>query len=123
MNCKIACMSLMTVLMFTLNSYAGTNTNTTASAKSPAAIKIEKIVFEGGDGSSMERAVLVKNAKGEEDGVASEYQWIRNVHPGWQTGNQALQTVNGKSYDRLECRTPKGETKTVYFDITELFGK
>ena len=102
---------------------AGTNTNATTTGNSPSLIKIGKFVFEGGDGSSIEQAVLIKNAKDEEEGVNAEAKWISKVHPGWKKGNQALLSEKGRSYDRIEYATPKGETKTACFDITEFFGK
>lgn len=91
--------------------------------KLPEPIKIGKIVFEGGDGSSMEKAVIIKNAKNEEEGVESEVLWMKKVHPGWRKGNQALLIKKGKSYDRIEYSSPDGKTMTVFFDITEFFGK
>ena len=78
---------------------------------------------EGGDGSSIERAVVIKNAKNEVEGVDAEAKWVRKVHPGWRKGNQALMNKKGKSYDRIDYMTPDGETKTLYFEITDFFGK
>ena len=39
-------------------------------------LKIGKLVFEGGDGSSMEKAVVIRNAKSELEGVGAEAKWI-----------------------------------------------
>ena len=85
--------------------------------------KIGNLIFEGGDGSSIEQAVIIRNAKDESEGVDAESQWISKVHPGWSKGDQALLSKKGKSYDRIEYTTPKGKTQTVFFDITEFFGK
>ena len=123
MRCRIVTVSLLMLGMLVVRSDAGTNTNQTASAVSPSPLKFGAIVFAGGDGSSIEQAVLIRNAKGEEEGVAAESHWVRTVHPGWRKGDQALLSDKGRSYDRIEYRTPKGETKTLYFDITDFFGK
>ena len=91
--------------------------------KAPEPIKIGHLVFEGGDGSSMEQAVVIKHAKNEEEGVEAEAKWIKKVHPGWRKGKQALMGKNGKDYDRIEYETPDGKTAVIYFDITDFFGK
>ena len=53
----------------------------------------------------------------------AEARWIRKTHPGWRKGGQALLGDKGKSYDRIEYATPDGKTKTIFFDITDFFGK
>jgi hypothetical protein len=99
---------------------AATNTNATVKARAP--IKIGKLVFEGGEGSSMEEAVVIKNAKTEEEGVEAEVKWVKKVHPKWAKGAQAVLNHTGKYYDRIEYSTPEG-IKFIFFDITEFFGK
>jgi hypothetical protein len=42
--------------------------------------------------------------------------------PGFVKGTQALMNSGGKSYDRIEITTREGK-KTIYFDITDFFGK
>lgn len=80
------------------------------------------ISYAGGDGSSLEKAILIKGAKGESDGVQTEYDWLAKYMPGWQATNQTLITKNGRAYDVLDV-TKSGAKKAVYFDITEYFGK
>ena len=87
-------------------------------------LKIGNVVFEGGDGTTIEKAVIIKNAKGEMEGIEAESKWIRKIHPGWIKGIQALLNEKGKFYDRIEYKTPpSGETKVIFFDITDFFGK
>ena len=119
----IAALCALISLALVATSSAATNKLSRAAAKSSTPVKIGKLVFEGGDGSSMEKAVVIKNAKGEEEGVAAEDKWIKKVHPGWKKGAQALLNDNGKNYDRIEYATAKGETKTIFFDISDFFGK
>ena len=92
-------------------------------AKEKKPLKIGKITFEGGDGSSIEQAVVIKGAKGEMEGVEAESKWVKKMHQDWTKGGQALMSKDGKSYDKIEYTTAKGETKTLYFDITDFFGK
>jgi len=85
---------------------------------------LDTIVFEGGDGTSKKEAVVIKtNIKYR--GVHSEYEWMNKMHPGWRLIKQILHPggETGKSYDVFEYVTLDGETKNVYFDITDFFGK
>lgn len=115
--------ALLAAVLFAAATHGATNTNSVLKGKVPEPIKIGHLVFEGGDGSSIEQAVVIENAKNEEEGVDAEAKWIRKVHPGWRKGNQALLNEKGKSYDQIEYATPDGKTMTVYFDITDFFGK
>ncbi len=98
-------------------------TELAAPAKDKKPLKIGKITFEGGDGSSIETAVVIKGAKDTEEGIEAEAKWVRKVHRNWTKGTQALLDQNGRKYDRIEYSTPEGGTKTIYFDITDFFGK
>ena len=113
----------MVAALMAVSSYAATNTVAAAVVtNAPPVVKIGKLVFEG-EGISIEKAVIVKNAKNETEGVAAESKWVRKVHPGWMKGDQALLENNGKYYDRIEYQTSDGKTETIFFDITEFFGK
>lgn len=89
-------------------------------AMAPAAIA--EITYGGGDGSSVEEAVIILGATGESDGVPAEYQWIDKTYPGAEVEGQALLDDNGRVYDLLTL-TIEGKPVEVYFDITEYFGK
>ena len=78
--------------------------------------------YSGGDGSSLEQAVVIKGAKDEEAGVAAERTWMEQRYPGFHKGQQALLGAGGKHYDEIRITTREGH-KTVYFDITDFFGK
>ncbi len=110
------------VVLLTSYPMGGLATDPSGASKANV-LKIGNIVYEGGDGSSIEKAVIIKNAKNTMEGVRAESDWIAKVHPGWKKGNQALISHNGRHYDRIQYTTPSGETKTIYFDITEFFGK
>jgi hypothetical protein len=78
--------------------------------------------FSGGDGSSPEKAVIV-HARSESVGIRAEYEWIRQHWPGSRRGKQALLGKNNRFYDSLTITDSAGQERTVYFDITEYFGK
>jgi hypothetical protein len=68
------------------------------------------------DGSSPEKAVAVGS-------IAEEYAWMQRHCPGFLPEMQSLQEIDGKPYDVLTWRNAKGETRTVYFDISGFYGK
>lgn len=81
-----------------------------------------QIQFLGGDGSSLAQAILIHGAKGEVDGVQSEYDWLAQNRPGWRAKAQALIVNGARKYDVLHIA--KGSQSTdLFFDITEYFGK
>jgi hypothetical protein len=78
--------------------------------------------FAGGDGSSTEKAVIIK-APDEKAGIRAEYAWIESKHPKWMLKRQSLLNVGGKFYDRMDIQSPQGESAILYFDISAFFGK
>lgn len=80
------------------------------------------ITFTGGDGSSLAAAIHIVGAVGEDDGVASEYQWIGAHRPGAKVLLQALVMDGGRAYDILTIRDGAASER-VFFDITDYFGK
>ena len=46
-------------------------------------------------------SLKIVGARGEFDGVASEYEWIRTERPGWKPKSQALIGDEHKQYDLL----------------------
>jgi hypothetical protein len=81
------------------------------------------ITFTGGDGTSIENAVIIKGARNTREGIRAEAIWILKNHANWRKDRQALLTpAGGKIYDRIEYVTPTGRS-AIYFEITEFFGK
>jgi uncharacterized membrane protein YkoI len=74
------------------------------------------------DGSNYEKAIVIK-AKNEAKGVAEEYKWLREQYPGYKLIEQSLSSEGKKHYDILKIQTKDGEEKSIYFDITNFFGK
>ncbi|MBI2963673.1 MAG: hypothetical protein HYY35_07950 [Deltaproteobacteria bacterium] len=79
------------------------------------------VVFAGGDGSSCESAVLIRGARGEFEGVASEYRWLSERHPGWNLTEQSLLKSGERRYDVLDFTTADGRPQRVCFDISEFY--
>ena len=68
------------------------------------------------DGSSFEKAVIVKN-------VSEEYKFAKKNCTNCEFIAQYLLFENKKPFDLLEYKNLKGETINFYFDISEFFGK
>ena len=98
-------------------------TVTPAKDSKPASKPIAGVSFAGGDGSSIEKAIIIK-APSEFVGVRGEYDWIKKNRPGWQLEEQkTVHTRDNRMYDKMNFRTPDRQRTTLYFDITDFFGK
>ena len=71
----------------------------------------------------METAIVIRGAKGSIEGIVAESLWVAKRHPDWRKDSQALLNNGGKVYDRIGYLTAAGERKTLFFDITDFFGK
>jgi hypothetical protein len=78
--------------------------------------------YAGGDGSSLHEAVVI-HARTEPDGIRAERAWIKEHWSGARPGVQALMMNDGRRYDSLTIIDASGKKHTLYFDITEFFGK
>lgn len=102
-------------------------TDTRSPAPTGLPTQAGSIRFRGGDGSSEAQAIVIEGARGEQDGVASEYAWLDQVYGSRLRGayrvlQQALRSSGGKHFDVLTVES-KGTTRDVWFDITAYFGK
>lgn len=84
--------------------------------------RIDRAGSAGNKGSSFEKAVVI-NAATEMAGVPAEYEWLKSRYPGYKIKSQKMVMHNEKPYDLLTIITQQGEEKTIYFDISSLFGK
>ena len=74
-------------------------------------------------GLTVETAIILEGATNELNGVQAEHVYTSKRYPGWKWRMQSLMNVGEKHYDIIELAGQKGETKTIYFDITSWFGK
>jgi hypothetical protein len=73
-------------------------------------------------GLSCNSAIVIA-ATTEQTGIAEENAWIKENYPGAAKVGQALTTCNGKSADQVDIETANGRKVSVYFDISNFFGK
>ena len=74
------------------------------------------------DGSSFENAIIIKEHS-ESKGVDAEYIWLHENFPGYKLIGQYLLNNNKKPFDKLDIQTADGQNKSIYFDISNFFGK
>ena len=89
---------------------------------------LSSVIYEGGDGTTIENAIVIKNAGNERNGVASEYAYISKKYGqrfrDWRPAEQSVTTDKGKKYDIIHIETIPYNLKLIfYFDITDFYGK
>lgn len=76
--------------------------------------------------SSVKDAILV-SGRNNFEGIEQEYELLdqrygqRGVD--WQLEQQSLHFENGRQFDRMDVMLKDGTKETVWFDITDIFGK
>jgi len=73
--------------------------------------------YAGGDGSSLDQAVIILGAN-ILSGVRAEHDYIQQRYPGYEFHGQCLKEQDGRKYDVLEFTTVEGEKKLMHFDIS-----
>jgi len=91
----------------------------------------------GADGSSVDKAIVIRNKSNYENcesddqirteygkSIDQEYTYLTNKFGmkglDWNPGLQSLvKGANSRDYDQITVRLSSGETKTIYFDVTE----
>lgn len=74
-------------------------------------------------GATLQTAIVLPGIQHETEGVSAEYAYIAKNFLGWKPGMQALLSDKGRRYDSIDLTGPDGSHKTIFFDITEWFGK
>ena len=81
------------------------------------------VEFAGGDGGSIESAVVIRGAKHETEGISAEHRYLSAHFGSWFLKRQALLNQKGRVYDLMEITDQNGNRRSVYFDITDFFAK
>ena len=74
-------------------------------------------------GATLQTAIVLPGIQHETEGVSAEYAYIAKNFPGWKPGTQSLLSDKGRQYDSIELTGPGGSHQTIFFDITDWFGK
>jgi hypothetical protein len=85
------------------------------------------IAFEGGPGDTLESAVIIRGAPNHTVGVQSEYRYLTEKFgqhgTDWELQSQALLEIGTRHYDEMSIKLSDGTQKSVFFDLTDFFGK
>ena len=109
-------------LFLLVASFMGAMGCATAPAKPVTVEAPPGVTFEGGDGLDCKRRVVIKGADFQ-SGIAAEYAWLAAHYPGFKRRGQTLDECDGKNADRLDITTADGKQLSIYFDITDFYGK
>jgi hypothetical protein len=74
-------------------------------------------------GLTIETAIILEGATNELNGVQAEHAYTSKRYPDWKWRMQSLMNVGNRHYDIIELIGQKGESKTIYLDISSWFGK
>jgi hypothetical protein len=90
-------------------------------------------LFAGGDGDSIEQAVIIRGVTSTAVGIRAEKQYLTerfglpaeaaDPEPGWILVQQALLHHDGRPHDALSIALPDGRQPTVFFDVSSFFGR
>lgn len=88
---------------------------------------LKGITFSKNSGETIKDAILIRGAETDKAGVDSEYVYLGAKYGlrglDWELVRQSLLRENDRDYDMMEMKLSDGAEKTLYFDITEFFGK
>ena len=85
--------------------------------------KATQIVYQGGDGDSMDDAVVIIGVSKQEEGLDAEYNFISKKYglkgKDWRVVGQTIVKENKKIYDMIEFEiTSSSEKRIYYFDVS-----
>jgi hypothetical protein len=104
------------ILSVNLPSCSSTKNVSSSSSKS----NLQQLAIQ--DGSSFEKAIII-HENTESKGIKSEYYWLSVHYPGYKVKLQAISQHNKKPFDILTVFTNDGKEISIYFDISNFYGK
>ena len=85
------------------------------------------VSYSGGDGSSIEKAVRIEGAGSKSDSIRAEEVWTWNHNLFYNQNvvrpKRAREERGSMRYDSFTIQTKRGQSKTIYFDVTRATGK
>lgn len=86
-----------------------------------------RVTFSNNAGLSQDDAIVIMNTINDSEGVDAEYYYLEQRFgdrlEDWDLVSQALLDQGEKIYDRMDLTLSSGSSVTIYFDITDFFGK
>lgn len=87
-----------------------------------AATPSTAVVYSGGDGSTIKKAIVISGAITASEGAAAELEWIRLHLPGASVESQGRVT-GPPHYDVITVKLANGARMDLHFNITAFHGK
>jgi hypothetical protein len=84
--------------------------------------KPSRVSLTGGDGSSFAKAIVVK-APTDHVGVNAQHDYIAKHFGKWRSIGVKSVQHNKRLFDIMSFTTTDGKKHTLYFDITDYYGK
>jgi len=81
------------------------------------------IQYNGGDGTSKEKTIIIFGAESELEGVDAEYEFIQSLHTEFELDSQTFLEKGNKRYDVLNVKLPGGTKKDIWFEISDFYGR
>jgi len=86
-----------------------------------------KITFEGGNGDSIDNAVVVKGAQFDLAGTTAEFAWVTKMYGrkdrDWYLLSHSHGRYGDREIDTIVIDIKNSAQQTIFFDISESFGK
>ena len=106
----------------------GTTKKTSIKDEYNAKQDLNKIEYSGGNGNSIENAIIILKAKNSYEGIPAEYAYIEKLYGkrsvDWMFISQSLVSKKNKHYDVLTIvKLPSKKEMIIYFDISNFYGK
>lgn len=88
-------------------------------------IEGQKIEYSGGSGSDQQSAIIINGALTTNAGIAAERAWIDFFYPRFdKVGQTLVEAEDGvRKYDQITLSTSEGYKISIWFDITEFYGR
>jgi len=85
------------------------------------------IEYSDNSGESFDDAIVISGAENTSQGIAVEYQYIKDkygeINTDWKRIRQRFKKHGDKAYDILTIKDKQENEIEIYFDITEFFGR
>lgn len=82
----------------------------------------KRVVYSGNEGSSIDEAIVIRNAVNSMAGVKAEHDYLAYKFgergEDWDFHQQMLIKKEGRVYDQIDILLVDGEKKSVFFEVT-----
>ena len=86
-----------------------------------------RVWYEGGDGSTIDQAIIVRGAESDLEGVAATFGWMHEQlgpkDEGWRLVSHSTGERGLRKIDTFNVILQDGEPRHFYFDVSESFAK